>query len=141
MSDAAGFGEMMLRAKLVREIDEGECRRRNALSEKGKGLALRQGSVVTVLETLDEGKAFLVEFGQRRPTHATGSESSTHPRSRSCAHRSKDGCCGTRRDVRNAMTTPDRSAGGKTRIDWRRRTRMLEIKNLHARIKDKEPRS
>ena len=67
MSDAAGFGEMMLRAKLVREIDEGECRRRNALSEKGKASHLRQGSVVTVLETLDEGKAFLVEFGQRAP--------------------------------------------------------------------------
>ena len=34
---------------------------------EAQGLALRQGSVVTVLETLDEGKAFLVEFGQRAP--------------------------------------------------------------------------
>ncbi|HVY42496.1 MAG TPA: hypothetical protein VG966_05655 [Hyphomicrobiaceae bacterium] len=67
MSDAAGFGELLKTARLLREIDEGECLRRNALSEKRKGVALRQGSVVTVLETLDEGKAFLVEFGQRAP--------------------------------------------------------------------------
>jgi hypothetical protein len=67
MSDAAGFGELCKTAKLLREIDESECLRRNALSEKTKGLALRQGSVVTVLETLDDGKAFLVEFGQRSP--------------------------------------------------------------------------
>lgn len=67
MSDAAGFGEAMMTAKLLREIDEGECLRRNALSEKRRGVALPQGSVVTVLETLDEGKAFLVEFGQRAP--------------------------------------------------------------------------
>ena len=67
MSDAAGFGEAMMTAKLVREIDESECMRRNALSNKRKDIALRQGSVVTVLETLDEGKAFLVEFGQRAP--------------------------------------------------------------------------
>jgi hypothetical protein len=66
MSDAAGFGEMMMTAKLVREIDERECMRRNALTDK-RNIALRQGSVVTVLETLDEGKAFLVEFGQRAP--------------------------------------------------------------------------
>jgi hypothetical protein len=67
MSDAAGFGELMRTAKLLREIDECECLRRNALSEKRKDIALRQGSVVTVLETLDEGKAFLVEFGQHAP--------------------------------------------------------------------------
>jgi hypothetical protein len=67
MSDAAGFGEVMTMAKLLREIDESECLRRNALSNKRRGLALRQGSVVTVLESLDEGKAFLVEFGQKTP--------------------------------------------------------------------------
>jgi hypothetical protein len=67
MSDAAGFGEVLMTAKLLREIDESECLRRNALSEKRRGLALRQGSVVTVLETLDEGKAYLVEFGQKAP--------------------------------------------------------------------------
>lgn len=67
MSDAAGFGDLCRTAKLLREIDESECLRRNALSDKRRGLALRQGSVVTVLETLDDGKAFLVEFGQRAP--------------------------------------------------------------------------
>lgn len=67
MSDAAGFGEALMTAKVLREIDECECLKRNALSNKRRDVALRQGSVVTVLETLDEGKAFLVEFGQRAP--------------------------------------------------------------------------
>jgi len=66
MRETAGFGGMMMTAKLVREIDERESMRRNALSDK-RSISLRQGSVVTVLETLDEGKAFLVEFGQRTP--------------------------------------------------------------------------
>jgi hypothetical protein len=67
MSDAAGFGEMLKTARLVREIDPGECMRRNALSNKRPGLALREGTVVTVLETLEQGNAFLVEFGERTP--------------------------------------------------------------------------
>lgn len=67
MSDAAGFGEMVQTARLMREITADECTRRNALSNKRRDLALRQGSVVTVLETLDQGKAFLVEFGDRAP--------------------------------------------------------------------------
>lgn len=67
MSDAAGFGQVAMRARLLRKIDESECRRRNALSEKRPGLALREGAVVTVLETLDSGKAFLVEFGEKAP--------------------------------------------------------------------------
>ena len=67
MSDAAGFGEMIKKARLVREIDAGECLRRNALSEKRQGLSLKQGSTVTVLETLDQGNAFLVEFAGRTP--------------------------------------------------------------------------
>lgn len=67
MSDAAGFGEMIKTARLVREIDAGECLRRNALSEKRKGLSLKQGATVTVLETLDQGNAFLVEFSSRAP--------------------------------------------------------------------------
>jgi hypothetical protein len=66
MSDAAGFGEMLATARLLRELDAGECLRRNALTNKRPGLKLRQGSVVTVLETLDQGKAFLVEFGERK---------------------------------------------------------------------------
>jgi hypothetical protein len=65
MSDAAGFGEVMQTAKLLREIDSDECLRRNALSIKRVDLRLTQGSVVTVLESLDQGRAFLVEFGAR----------------------------------------------------------------------------
>ena len=65
MNDVAGLGEVVATAKLLREIDPGECLRRNALSNKRPGLKLRQGSTVTVLETLDEGNAFLVEFGER----------------------------------------------------------------------------
>jgi len=67
MSDAAGMGEMLKTARLVREIDAGECMRRNALTNKRPDLRLRQGSVVTVLETLDQGNAFLVEFGEKAP--------------------------------------------------------------------------
>lgn len=70
MSDAAGFGagfgDAMTTARLVRELDAGECLRRNALSHKRPDLKLRQGSVVTVLETLDQGNAFLVEFAERK---------------------------------------------------------------------------
>jgi hypothetical protein len=66
MSDAAGFGEVLATARLLREIDPGECRRRNALTNKRADLRLRQGSVVTVLESLDQGNAFLVEFGEKR---------------------------------------------------------------------------
>ncbi len=67
MSDAAGFGEVLKTARLMREIEPGECMRRNALSNKRPGLSLRQGSVVTVLETLDQGNAFLVEFAELQP--------------------------------------------------------------------------
>ncbi|HEX4893009.1 MAG TPA: hypothetical protein VFV47_06940 [Hyphomicrobiaceae bacterium] len=66
MSDAAGFGEVLATARLLREIDPGECQRRNALTNKRADLRLRQGSVVTVLESLDQGNAFLVEFGEKR---------------------------------------------------------------------------
>lgn len=70
MSDAAGFGagfgEVMTTARLVRELDQGECLRRNALSNKRPDLKLREGSVVTVLETLDQGNAFLVEFAEKK---------------------------------------------------------------------------
>jgi hypothetical protein len=67
MSDAAGFGTMVKTAKLIRDIDSDECQRRNALSKKRGDLRLRPGTVVTVLETLDQGNAFLVEFGERTP--------------------------------------------------------------------------
>ncbi len=67
MSDAAGFGEMLTTAKLLRELDRDECRQRNALSNKRDDLRLTEGTVVTVLESLDQGRAFLVEFGERAP--------------------------------------------------------------------------
>lgn len=67
MSDAAGFGVMTKTAKLLREIDIDECQRRNALSNKRGDLRLKQGSTVTVLESLDQGRAFLVEFAERSP--------------------------------------------------------------------------
>lgn len=67
MSDAAGFGVMVRTAKLLREIDASECQRRNALSVKRRDLRLQEGSVVTVLESLDQGRAFLVEFGEKAP--------------------------------------------------------------------------
>jgi hypothetical protein len=67
MSDAAGFGAVVKTAKLLREIDADECRRRNALSNKRGDLSLSEGTVVTVLESLDQGRAFLVEFGETAP--------------------------------------------------------------------------
>ncbi len=52
------------RARLKRELDEHECRRRNALSKSIPGFALRPGAVGTVLETLGNNEAFLVEFNR-----------------------------------------------------------------------------
>ena len=64
MRDAA---EMMAvtTAKLRREMDERECKRRNALSKTSPGLVLRPGDVVTVVETFGTGEAFLVEFNKK----------------------------------------------------------------------------
>jgi hypothetical protein len=67
MSNAVRIGQSVKTARLVRGIEAGECMRRNALSNKRPDLALREGSVVTVLETLEQGNAFLVEFGERMP--------------------------------------------------------------------------
>ena len=51
-------------AKLRRELDERECKRRNALSKTSPGFALRPGDVGTVVETFGTGEAFLVEFNK-----------------------------------------------------------------------------
>jgi len=51
-------------ARLRRELDEDECRRRNALSKTIPGFVLRPGDIGTVLETLGENEAFLVEFNR-----------------------------------------------------------------------------
>ena len=57
----------ILTAQLLQEIDETECARRNALTNKQPGLALRVGEIGTVLETFGDGEAFLIEFGSRAP--------------------------------------------------------------------------
>ncbi len=67
MSDAARLGEILKTARMVRELDAGECLRRNALTNKRPGLKIKQGAVVTVVETLEAGNAFLVEFGEKMP--------------------------------------------------------------------------
>lgn len=51
-------------ARLRRELTEQECRRRNALSKSVPGFVLRPGDVGTVLETLGNNEAFLVEFNR-----------------------------------------------------------------------------
>ena len=66
MRDVAADATMPLstRARLMRELDEHECRRRNALSRSVPGFALRLGDEGTVLETLGNNEAFLVEFNR-----------------------------------------------------------------------------
>jgi hypothetical protein len=63
MRDAAEYTTVVT-AKLRRELDERECKRRNALSSTSPGFALRTGDVGTVLETLGNNEAFLVEFSK-----------------------------------------------------------------------------
>jgi hypothetical protein len=63
MRDAAEFVAMAT-AKLMREIDENECKRRNALSKTSPGFVLKSGDVGTVVETFGTGEAFLVEFSK-----------------------------------------------------------------------------
>jgi hypothetical protein len=64
MRDVADGAMAVTVAKLRRELDELECKRRNALSETIPGFALRTGDVGTVLETLGDREAFLVEFNR-----------------------------------------------------------------------------
>ena len=63
MRDVA-VSTMVSTARLMRELDEHECRRRNALSQTLPGFTLRSGDVGTVLETLGNNEAFLVEFNR-----------------------------------------------------------------------------
>ncbi len=62
MRDAVEMTAAM--ARLRRELDEHECKRRNALSRTIPGFVLRPGDVGTVLETLGNNEAFLVEFNR-----------------------------------------------------------------------------
>jgi len=64
MRDAAEFASAVVTAKLRRELDERECKRRNALSKTSPGFALQTGDVGTILETLGNNEAFLVEFNK-----------------------------------------------------------------------------
>lgn len=64
MRDAAEFASAGVTAKLRRELDERECKRRNALSKTSPGFALQTGDVGIVLETLGNNEAFLVEFNK-----------------------------------------------------------------------------
>jgi hypothetical protein len=63
MRDAAELTTALM-AKLRRELDERECKQRNALSSTAPGFALQPGDVGTVLETLGNNEAFLVEFSR-----------------------------------------------------------------------------
>ena len=62
MRDAAEMMTAVTTARLNRELDERECKRRNALSQTSPGYVLRAGDVGTVVETFGPGEAFLVEF-------------------------------------------------------------------------------
>ena len=64
MRDAAQVLTVVTTARLNREMDERECRRRNALSKTRPGFALEAGDVGTVVETFGTGEAFLVEFNK-----------------------------------------------------------------------------
>jgi hypothetical protein len=64
MRDAAEMMTEVTTARLNRELDERECKRRNALSQTSPGLVLRAGDVGTVVETFGPGEAFLVEFSK-----------------------------------------------------------------------------
>ena len=62
MRDVAAVTGEVMTAKVMRAMDEAEARRRNALSATKPGFNLQVGDMVTVVDTLDQGEAFLVEF-------------------------------------------------------------------------------
>jgi hypothetical protein len=64
MRDAAEIVSVVVTAKLRREMDERECKQRNALSKTEPGFSLEAGEVGTVVETFGTGEAFLVEFSK-----------------------------------------------------------------------------
>ena len=57
-----GSTQRNLTVCLARDLDSNECARRNALSAKLEGMTLRRGQAGNVLEFLEQGTAFLVEF-------------------------------------------------------------------------------
>jgi hypothetical protein len=64
MRDAAEMMSALVLARVKREMDESECKRRNALSKTSPGFVLRPGDVGTVVETFGTNEAFLVEFNK-----------------------------------------------------------------------------
>ena len=54
-----------LAVRLIDDIAEEECARRNALTCTRKPITLSAGSEGTVIETLENGGAYLVEFGRQ----------------------------------------------------------------------------
>lgn len=57
----------MHKARLIKRLTERECAERNALTNRKAPPVLTAGTVGTVLDTLEEGRAFVVEFGSRGP--------------------------------------------------------------------------
>ena len=62
MRDVPFVTGTVMTARVMRDLDEAEVRRRNALSATKPGLHLQIGDVVTVVDTLDSGSSFLVVF-------------------------------------------------------------------------------
>ncbi len=62
MRDVPFVTSPMMTARVMRPLDEAEARRRNALSATKPGFHLQVGDMVTVVDTLDAGSSFLVEF-------------------------------------------------------------------------------
>ena len=52
-----------LTVRLIGDMPEDECARRNALTNTQKRITLSAGHEGAVIETLENGAAFLVEFG------------------------------------------------------------------------------
>jgi hypothetical protein len=57
-------------AKIARDMDEAECRRRNALSSMAPGFMLKSGDSVAVVEAFGSNEAYLVEVDNGRPDAA-----------------------------------------------------------------------
>jgi hypothetical protein len=64
MRDLAAVTGQVMTARVMRAMDEGEAKRRNALSATKPGVHLQVGDMVTVVDTLDAGSSFLVEFNK-----------------------------------------------------------------------------
>jgi len=66
MADAGLVSVRIKTARLVRELDERECLRRNALSRTRPGFKLKSGDTVKVVESFSGDTEFLVEAGSSR---------------------------------------------------------------------------